>query len=188
MSVIDKEMKKVKFQSFDKVSFSNDIINKKSIRELKKRANSETVTADIDLHDVILAEQRLALEKELFDLTTTSKSKGKSAAIFKLKDSVTGPKKIGQEPTAMLHPDSNELIINREEITKTTLAYCSKLLTNRAPRQGFEEDILMKDLIHAGRMSDPNGPNCELTLEMFHASLEELSRKQRKVPIYPNWG
>ena len=67
------------------------------------------MTADNILHDVILAEaeQRLALEKELFDLTTTSKSNGRSTAIFKLKESVTGLKKPGQEPTARLHPDSN---------------------------------------------------------------------------------
>ena len=67
------------------------------------------MTADNNLHDVILAEaeQRLALEKELFDLTATSKSNGRSTILFRLKESVTGLKKPGQEPTAMLHPDSN---------------------------------------------------------------------------------
>ena len=44
----------------------------------------------------------------------------------------------------MLHPSSNEMILNSDEIKMTSLEYCSELPTNRPHRSGFEGDIFMK--------------------------------------------
>ena len=57
--------------------------------------------------------------------------------IFKLRENVGGPKKVGQEQTAMFHPESNEVIFNKDDIKDLTVKYCADLLTDRNLRTGF---------------------------------------------------
>ena len=117
MKNIDDELTKVKFQSFGKVSFQQNIKCNKKVKSLidiksslvKKHEACETrkeAFAEIDkqICDEILVEQGRTLEKEIDNLRTVKDKKGLAAALFRLKDHVTGCKKRSQEVTAMLDP------------------------------------------------------------------------------------
>ena len=51
-------------------------------------------------------------------------------SIFKIKESINGPKKGNQDPTAVKHPITNDIVVSSEEIKRVTLDYCVKNLAN----------------------------------------------------------
>ena len=54
-----------------------------------------------------------------------------SGALFHLKAKVLGDKKVQQQSVAMEDPESNELLLDAEQIKATSLNYIKKLLENR---------------------------------------------------------
>ena len=102
----------------------------------------------------VLSTQRMKLEKEIEALKNMKSKKGKSAVIFNLKDRIVGKKKTIQEPTTMVDPETKEDLKTREKIKEASLSYCVDLLTNRSPKPGFEEDLMLTDLIHEKRMRE----------------------------------
>ena len=54
-----------------------------------------------------------------------------SGALFHLKAKVLGDKKVQQQAVAMEDPESNELLLDAEQIKATSLNYIKKLLENR---------------------------------------------------------
>ena len=180
MNAIEKELNKVRYKAFGKVTYSNNIFSKKCLKEKKNMKEDEMGNREIsekEMSNIIMAEQRASLDKKLSKIVDIKNSKGGCAAIFKLRDDVIGPKKLGQEQTAMIHPESNELIFNKDDIKDLTVKYCADLLTNRNPKRGFEEDIDLKNLVHDIRMLEND--NFDLTEEMFEGSLKELSIKKK---------
>ena len=55
---------------------------------------------------------------------------GRVGNIFKMKEIINGPKKGGQELTAVRHPTSGDMVVSTEEIKRVTLEYCVKNLEN----------------------------------------------------------
>ena len=84
-------------------------------KENKKRVESieEKIT------EQLLANQRKEFEKELKDLKDIQKKKGKSAAIFNLKEKVIGQKKAGQEATIMKDPKTKDILTSRTKIKRS---------------------------------------------------------------------
>ena len=64
-------------------------------------------------------------------LKIKSQKLGRVGAIFKMKEVVNGPKKGGQEPSAIKDPKTGDLVVSSEEIKKVTLAYCVDNLTQK---------------------------------------------------------
>ena len=191
MKEIDKELEKAKFKAFDKVTVRNELKNNKEfmklryereqlIKEDKKENEKQIVAIDNKMTSKILSKQREYLEKELKQLKEMRNNKGKAAAIFNLKDKVTGKKKSGQEAITMKHPGSNEVLSNKNEIKKAALNYCVDLLDNRKPKVGFEEEIKMKELIHDIRMEENMENDVEFTSDMFDNSLKILKKKNKE--------
>ena len=78
---------------------------------------------------------------ELESLSNLKESKGKTAALFQLKNKVVGSRKASQEPTTIIDPDSGAVVFTPNKIKETILKYCKNLLTNRIPNKDYEEDI-----------------------------------------------
>ena len=76
------------------------------------------------------------------------KNKGKSAAIFKVKDALLGKKKVSQDQVAIIDPESGGTVYSPEEIKKVSLQYCVTLLTNRKPKPEYAEIIAFEERIH----------------------------------------
>jgi hypothetical protein len=166
MGNIDTELTKVKFRVFGKVTVRNELRTTKELKNLQKEKfeilksvdntnerDAQIKTVEDKITTEVLSRQRLKLEKELKNLKDVKSKKGKSAVVFKLKDTIVGRKKAGQETTTMKDPLTDEVLTTREKIKEASLKYCVDLLTNRDPREGFEEDLEMKNLIHEVRMN-----------------------------------
>ena len=106
--------------------------------------------------------------------------KGTSTAVFDLKKKVTGTPK-EQTAVAILHPDTNKLVTEVEDITKVSLEYCKQLLRKRSPKEEFVNDIQIKDYLHEMRMAEyiENDLN-ELTELMFMKSWDMLKKSKLK--------
>ena len=190
MNEIEKELTKAKFQAFDKVTVRKELKRNKEMIILKeKRAQlinkdsdnneDEIKLIDNEITNKILSKQRNNLEYELKQLKSLAKHKGKTAAIFNLKGKVIGNKKTEQEPTSMKHPVTHEVLTKRSEIKKAALAYCVDLLDNRKPKAGYEEEVVIKDLIHEIRMEEKINNDIKFSAEMFDNSLNIINKKNK---------
>ena len=190
MEEINKEVTKVKFRAFGKVTVRNDLKTNKELKTLQKekfdllkKKNSEERDDEIDaledkITNEVLSTQRKKLEKELSELRDMKYKKGKSAVIFNLKDKIVG-KKAAQEATTMKDPKTNKELTKRKDIKEAALSYCVDLLTNRSPKPGFEEDLILTDLIHEKRMRETIDDDVEFSRTTFENSLKVLEKKNK---------
>ena len=126
--------------------------------------------------------KREDVEKELIDIQRLRQAKGHSAAVFDVKTKILGRKKDADEPSVVRDPKSKELIFHPSGILKTSVDYCEKLLKNREPRAGFEDDLHWKRVVHDVRLKEKIENDIEFSDEMFEKSLKEL--KKSNLPKY----
>ena len=77
--------------------------------------------------------------------------KGKSSAVFKLKEDIVGGKSTDQEQTAMKDHKTKELLFEPKKILDAGLKYVTDLLQNRLPSEECEREIKILEL----RMEEP---------------------------------
>ena len=112
---------------------------------LEKQIQEETISC-----------QRQNFEQQLKKLKSISVCKGKSAAIFNLRDSVIGEKKIALEAIVMKDPNSNLELTNPKSIRSAALFYCYNLLQNREPKADFAADIASKNNVRSCIQNERN--------------------------------
>ena len=98
----------------------------------------------------LLEKQRKDYEVKLDYLTEVKRVKGKSAAIFKLKDKIVGSKKEGMESVSMNDPISGDMICDPEELKRVSVAYFSNLLT----KDEYKQNLHILKLLHEHRMTE----------------------------------
>ena len=167
MNKIEKEIKKVKFQSFGKVTVRNEQRASKELRALVSEkikvvsdlAESKVGELEIlekQIQEETISCQRQNFEQQLKKLKSISVCKGKSAAIFNLRDSVIGEKKIALEAIVMKDPNSNLELTNPKSIRSAALFYCYNLLQNREPKADFAADIASKNNVRSCIQNERN--------------------------------
>ena len=193
MIKIDKELESIKHQVFGKVKVKKGKSKADTVEELqnekiklyenknaddKDEFEQEALTLNEKLSAALLIKQRESLEQDLNLLRSIKSSKGKCAATFRLKDDIFGGKKIGQEVMCIKDPKTDREITDPSEIKRVSLQYCVSLLTNRSPREGYEDDLTFKKLVHRERMHEilENDMN-EFTEEMFENTYHILGKK-----------
>ena len=125
-----------------------------------------------------MTKQSNALQQKVSLLHDIKAKKGKTAALFKLKEGVVGPKSAQTEAISLLDPESGREITSTVGIRKASLDYCTKLLTNRAPRDGYVEVTEQKLFLHLSRMKDLTVHESDiLTEESFNYTYNRLAKK-----------
>ena len=84
-----------------------------------------------------------------------------------MKEMINGPKKCGQELTAVSYPVIGEMVVSTEEIKRVTLEYCVKNMENLPPDPDVEMDANLKEYLHNIRMEDTNDDGFENVLKQF---------------------
>ena len=113
----------------------------------------------------ILSKQSKIIEDQINELK--EKRLGRVGTIFKMKEMINGPKKGGQELTAVRHPVSGEMVVSTEEIKRVTLEYCVKNLENLPPDPEVEMDTNLKEYLHNIRMEDTDDDGFEIVKNYF---------------------
>ena len=164
--IIEKEMTRVKFACFGKVKVYSKNKNQLKLENIQHEKQNTAKELTGDAKDTRLASlfikeaellkeiQRDKISKELNALKNLKERKGKSAAIFKVKDTLLGKKKVTQDQVAIKNPENGELVYSPDEIKKVSLNYCVNLLTNGKPKPEYVELIAPKETIHFVRMKE----------------------------------
>ena len=148
----------------------------------KKERNRDIAEIDNKIVKLIKAQQKKKLEKEFDTMKNTIAKRGKVSAIFELKKKILGNKMKNVEPSAVLCPETKEIVTEKDKIKKITVDYCVNLLTTNPPEKGYEDIITMKKEIHKMRMSkELKCVECDYKLsdEMFNEALEDLHKHKK---------
>ena len=58
------------------------------------------------------------------------------------------------EVVSMIDDDTEEMIVEADKLKEASVTYLSKLLTNREPKEGFEIDIKIKEILNQKRTKE----------------------------------
>ena len=117
-------------------------------------------------------------ERDVAQLENIRHNKGKSAAIFKMREKLLGNKKATQEQIVVFNPKTGKEVFDPEEIKMVSLEYCVSLLTNREPKPNYKEIIKWKESLHKARMEEVIADDVEeLPFHSYTSILEFLKKK-----------
>ena len=131
------------------------------------------------ISNLLLKNQRIEYEKKLENLRTLKSTKGRSAAVFSLRAKVLGEKKVRQEAAAVEDPVTKVIIYDAENVKDTSLEYLKNLLSNRKPKEEYEKDLRIINLLHDRRMTEDIEEDNELTKDDFHDLMKKLQKNNK---------
>ena len=173
---IDDAMKKVtaieneiKFSAFGKT-------RSKSIKARGAKIAKQS-SEEADNHELI-KRQSQKMEDEI--IRVKSQNLGRVGSIFKMKEVLNGPKKGGQEPTAIKDPITGELVVSNEEIKKVTLAYCVDNLTKKSTDKDVEKEKELRKTAHELRMKEEDTEELEIGWNDFEEVMKKFGLKKTK--------
>ena len=156
-------------------------MSKRLVKLQEEKANCNNIERLSSINSEIVKEleigRRETLKKDPKRLNDVKFKKGKIAAIFNLKETLVGKKKVGQEATSLLNPVTNKEIHTIDEIKQVSLQYCKDLLTNRFPRDGYVKILEDKYRLHELRMNEIVSDDIVLTDTMLNQALQRLKSK-----------
>ena len=103
-----------------------------------------------------------------------------SQKIYKLRETITGPKIKAQETMAINDPSTGELITDPEQIKEVSLQHNLKILTKEKPREEDKEEIKAKKANHDEIMKK-NNKEWDLTYQHFSSVTAQIKKKGKKM-------
>jgi hypothetical protein len=148
MENVMKVENKIKFAAFGKtrkqVGFKKTKVANNNQSKCNQKNHTCKTTEEINV--CILRRQSERMEKEILEVKQNQT--GRVGKVFKMKAKVTGNKKSGTEPHAIIDPNSGDLLVTNKEIRDATLAYCVDNLRNRKPDPEVENLVNIKMMIN----------------------------------------
>jgi hypothetical protein len=162
----EKKLDKIKFASFGKTT-------------LRKQNYSQTMMTPVHMEPKeLLQKQSDRLEKEINDLKEMNIPKG--SQIFKIAERIRGPKGGSQEPSAVRHPTTGEVVVSTREVKEIVLEYCSNVLENNEPKDSFKEEIALKEMLHDIRVNNNAASSIKISEETFNKVMEKTRKGKKK--------
>ena len=163
-----------KIQAIDlkiqKESFGTIWIGPPKKKKAKKRSTAQVkkeVTQSFDELDNMI--NKGLLKKDL------------NQQMYKLKEAIVGPKIKPQEPMAINHPRSKELITNKTEIKKAYLDHNVGILTKKPIADEFKNEVKIKEDCHEKIMARPVEKLWELEQPLFKKVVDKIKKKGKQV-------
>ena len=179
-------MNKVKFSAFGKVSIGKKNKTNTKLRSLQQKklecnSEAECISLNKEIHDALNDANLQTLESNIAKLKRIQSTKGKTAAVFKLREDINGSSKSSNEPVVINDPETGVPVMTPTEIKKVSLNYCVKLLTNREPKEKYLKYFQETQSLHKARMNEHfENDVFELTQEMFQVSIKSITSKPGK--------
>ena len=165
MATIERALIKIKYTAFGKVKSKGS----KMCKSQQSMSNEE-----------ILENQRFQIEKGFKKVQEISGSKGKTAAIFDVLNSVRGGRKQGTDLVAMRDPVTSDLIVDPDILKQTTLDYCSTLLQSNKVHPEYTQEIYIENLVHYLRcLETATGGDDNLDYSDFETRIKTVTDKCR---------
>ena len=128
--------------------------------------------------DAVLQTQARKLEDEINDIKKTGA--GRMVRVFKLKQKLVENRKVGQEPTAIKDPETEDLLVASSDIRRTSLNYCVNNLKNREVVDNVKVIVALKENLHNMRMKEDTKDEFEVELDEYEAVVDKFKRKDTK--------
>ena len=184
MLKLSRRMEKIKFQSFGKVKKRmKTIANDRDLEKLyEKRGHKDADEDKInkEINNKLLEYQLRDYERKLICLKNLKEEKGKSAAVFKLKEKIVGSKKVCQEAVTMKDPLSGELIVENDKLKEASVKYVSSLLKNRSPKEEYKDEFNLMEHLHDIRSCNDYDSMNMITDEDYAQFLKQVAKKNKK--------
>ena len=121
-------------------------------------------------------------QNELNDLLTQGIiGKGLDNKMYKLRSILNGPKHAKQDPCAINHPETGELITNREEIKRISLEHNKKILTKNKIHAEDEQEIENQKAAHRDIMEKNDKDLWTLSFDTFKRVIKKIKDKDKNM-------
>ena len=171
-----KQIEKVKYSAFGKVKIKTGQTDKKLENLLKIQQSNPTSEVKEKVSERILELQREDFEKELNDIMVLKKEKGKSAAVFRTLEKISGNKRSSHGQVCMVDPSTKLPMFDPENIKSAAAFYVKDLLQNQFYSNDYERFYYLQEMIHYVRCNDVES-NEILTNKAFEGRLDLISKK-----------
>ena len=170
---------KIKFKSFGKTKVSSKQV-KKDIKCLDpcKIYNCNRCKNQKEKDEELIDKRTKQIEEAV--LRIKESRQGRAGNIFKMKKELVGSKKSKQEAIALRHPETGEIIVNKNEIKKVALQYCVTNLKKNNPVDEVKESVIKTKETQLELMKDTSGEGFEVTWEEFIGVLDKFKKKDTK--------
>ena len=118
--------------------------------------------------------ERVERETELIKV----KNQGTAGNVFRIRKSITGPKKSGQEASSIKDPSTGELLVTKDDIKRVTVKYCAANLKGNKPNDKVETMVKQRRIDQLKKMEE----ECEVELEIDHDDFIEVIEKFKRKP------
>ena len=104
---------------------------------------------------------------------------GRTTKVFKMREIMSGSKKVGKEAHAIIDPKTKELVVSNSEIKKVTLNYCVNVLKNYTPAEEVKRLIELKEDVNELRIKDKdNDEEYEISDKDFLETIAKFEAKK----------
>ena len=175
MKKIDTITDKVKFKAFGK---SKPI----TLRTEKQRLAIRLIAAQgLDGEQSVKDLMRKQYDSLEIEINKLKEGKfGRITNILKMKEIVSGSKKIPQEVSAVYDIEKKELVVSNDNIKKISLKHCMNTLKNRKPDKDVEELVELVNKVHEKRMIEKDDEEMEIKEKDFDELMKRLTRKNKR--------
>ena len=178
-SKIEKKLTKAKHKAFGKCSSGQQVVDKKISNLLRERgimkSDREKAEIDNEIGKELTKEKYESVEKQVRSIK--EKYNSHSSQVFHLRKMITN--RGDKSPIeAIIHPESKELIYDKDEILHETLKYASCVLQNNNPVGEYKDLFDAMKIRHKMRMNKKGENEDEaLSEEDFRNELKLLKEK-----------
>ena len=159
---------KTKFIAFGKTK-------PKSKKIVQKEANNKT-QEEKDIH--LKEKENEKVERQIERIK--AKPQGRAGNVFRIRKDIAGPKKGGQEASAIKDPTTGELLVTGDEIKKATVKYCAINLKGSKPHESVEEQVKQRKVDQLKMMEEEREDTLEIEKDDFVEVIEKFKKKPTK--------
>ena len=173
MKQFEKIHNKIKYKAFGKIRISGKI----KVKE-KKDTKSKDENKEMFAKLMVEEEEKIAnLEIE----EVKKKKLSKVGNIWEIRRKVIGGKKQKVQVSAILDPNSGELIVSKQKIKDVSLQYCKDTLSNHAPESDYKEEIRVKKDSFQKFLSESEGTgNFNISRETFDFIICKFQKSKKR--------
>ena len=173
---VEKINNKIKYIAFGKTKVKTD--KKRKTDNGNGQDDSEKNDAEQDEALKLKRKQSERIEKHVKQIRELKQ--GRCTEVFKMREIIVGPKKSGQEATAIKDFRTGELIVNKNEIKKSSLEYCLSVLTKNELRDDFKDQHRFKEDLLKELFKKEDEDDDELDEDDYWRILDKLKVKNKK--------
>ena len=163
---------KLRFKSFGKYTVKSENKRREKIEEEQKDLTDEEKAKDL------LEKQTKRIDESIKEIE--KKGLSKVGRIHEVARQAKGKGKGAGQPTAIIDPNTGKLVVDKEEIKKTTVQYCKQVLTKNDPDNDFKTMAKIKEILHEQRMKARLDEGFFAEKEVFNKVLAKFKKNNKR--------